>query len=358
MRLVLGLALLLSVLGCVGRLPPPQWVEGGVPEDYPAQVWLSAIGTGETLPAARMAAKGELSRVFSAELESEIELIDRDHTMAGESTQSSELLDRTRIHSALELQGVEVPLHWRDSRTGLVWALAVLEREKECLRIRAEGQDVSTELAALVRESRNPTHPLVATRAAVRAVGLGVRLDLLQARSRVLGVVCLGPRVASTGQLRSEAAGWRRNLSFAVRASLVDPTSGRPGDALPQLSEEIAARLSRLGFQVGPGRQDGWVVPVEARLRLLPVERDTDWVDYRFEGVVEVGASEDGEPALIVVEAMGSESHPTAATARLRARRAAERVLAQKLEQRLSEFLDDSSERAGDRSAYGQHPGR
>ncbi len=335
------LCLLVGALGCAGAAGPPAWVNGEAPPDYPKRAWVSALGTGESLSAAQIAAKGELSRVFSAQLASEIELIDRESTTGGAAVQSSELLDQTRITSDLELQGVEVPLHWRDPKTGEIWALAVLERNKECLRIRSEGRDLATELDAYASESRSAANPLIAIRAAVHAVQVGAQLDALQARSRVLGTQCLGARSVSTGQLRSEAAERLRSLSFVVRTRDVDPQSGREVGPLPQLREEIAGNLSRLVFQVGPAA-GARVVPIDVQLRLSRVERGTDWVEYRFEGAAEVGSPVPGEPATIVVEADGAESHPEPSTARLRARRAGERALALQLDQRIRAFLEEN----------------
>lgn len=332
---------LFALMGCAGTGGVPAWVNGARPPDYPESRYVSAIGTGEDLSAAQIAAKGELSRVFSAKLASEIELIDRENVIDGVSSVSSDLLDTTRITTDLELQGVEVPLHWRDPKTGEIWALAVLERNTECLRIRSEGRDLVTELDGYVRTARSTPNPLAAIRASVHGVRVGAALDGLQARSRVLGTQCAPPRSVSTGQLRSEAAERLARLSFVVRTAEVDPRTGEATGALPQLREEIAGNLSRMGFQVGPAA-GARVVPIDARLRLSRVERGTEWIEYRYEGSAEIGSPVVGEPAMIVVEASGAESHPEASSARLRARRGGERALAHQLDQRLAAFLEEA----------------
>ena len=339
---VWALLLVLAGFGCAGAGGAPGWVNGARPPAYPESKYVAAIGIGENLSAAQVAAKGELSRVFSAKLASEIELIDRESVVDGVSTENSDLVDQTRIRSDLELQGVEVPLHWRDSRTGQIWAFAVLERNKECLRIRSEGRDLVAELDRHVGLARRDPNPLFAVRSSVHAVRVRALLDGLQARSRVLGIQCAPPRADSTGQLKGEAAERLAALSFVVRTADVDPRSGRAMDELPQLREQIAGNLSKLGFQVGPAT-GARVIPVDARLRLLRVERGTDWVEFRYEGSAEVGSPFRDEPALIVVETAGAESHPEPSSARLRARRAGERDLARQLEKRIKAFLEENA---------------
>jgi len=339
--MLLGLSLLAP--GCAGVGAAPDWVNGARPDGFSARTHVAAIGTGENLAAAQIAAKGELTRVFAAQVDTEVELIDRENVVDGVASTSSDLLDATRITTDLELQGVEVPLHWRDSRTGEIWAFAALEKNKECLRIRAEGRDLATELDSHVGTSRDPANPLAAIRASVHAIEVGAALDRLQARSRVLGTQCVPKRVVSTGQLKGEAAQALARLTFVVRTANVDARTRRVIGPLPQLREQIAGNLSKLGFQVGPA--DGaQVVPIDARLRLSRVERGTEWIEYRYEGSAEVGTPDERAPAVISVETSGAESHPEPSSARLRARRAGERDLAHQLDRQIRAFLEDAGE--------------
>lgn len=316
----------------------PGWVDGELPPEFSKQKFVTALGTGENFPAARVAAKSELSRVFSAKLKSEIELIDQESVVGDRAIQNSEILINTKISTEFELQGAEVPLHWRDPRNGEVWALAVLERSKECLRIRNEGKNLITRLAALATDSQTQSNPLVALSAAVKALKVGVELDGLQARSRVLGSQCLTRRSISTGALRTQVDTRLRGLSFVVTTKELDPRTGKSIGPLPQLRERIAGNLTKMGFQVGPA-SGASVIPVDARLRLRRVERGTDWIEYRWEGSAEIGSSNPGDPAIIAAESEGAESHPENSTARLRARRQGEQDLSRQLDTLLKAFL-------------------
>lgn len=329
--------LMLLVAGCASTSRAPEWVGGAAPSLYPERGFVTARGTGATLVAAQSAAKAELSRIFSARLESELLLIDRETVVEDVAAQDSEMVDETRISTDLELQGVEVPLVWEDPRSGDFWALAVLDRELECLRLEAEGRTLASELAGAISAGAE-THPLAAIRDAIRAVSISRALDGLDARSRVLGTRCVAPRSVGTGELRREMDARRRSVSFVVRADDVDARTGKPVGTLPQLREQIASNLTRRGFQVGPA-EGARIVPIEARLRLERVRRGTDWVEYRWEGAAEIGEASDDEPTLIAAQTEGAESHPEPSTARLRARRKGEIDLSRKLDQQLEAFL-------------------
>ena len=338
---LIGLALALSCFGCAaGGLGggTPGWVNGESPPDYPNEKYLSAIGTGASLTTAQAAAKAALSERFAAKVQNELELVDRETVVGDDAVQSSEFLSNIQIETSMELQGAEAPLHWRDPKTGEIWALAVLARATECRRVRSEGSDLETQLGAAVRERDRASNPIVAIRAARDAVRLGRTLDGLQARSRVLGLRCLGARSVSTGALEADAATRLGRLSFVVKTR--DVSADEP---LPQLREDIAGLLTDRGFQVGP-TEDATAVPIEARLRLRRVERGTDWVEYRWEGSAEVGSPVPGDPAILTAQADGAESHPEASTARLRARRAGEKALLQQIGMRLDAFLEEGSE--------------
>jgi hypothetical protein len=338
----------LSILGvglfaCASMDVAPGWVGGESTPEYPKQKFLTALGTGQTFEAGQVAAKAELSRIFSADLKSQIALIEQESVVDGQAAESSDLLVDTTISTDVELQGVEVATHWRDPANGEVWVLAVLDRNTECLRVRNEGGNLSTRLDALAEESDQQTNPLLAIRAAVGAVTLGTELDGLQARSRVLGMQCLGPRSVSTGSLKARVDAGLRRLSFVVTTNEVDPDTGESTGPLPQLRERIAENLTNMGFQVGP-TLDASVVSIDAQLRLRRVRRGTEWVEYRWEASAEIGGRRPGEPALIAAEGEGAESHPEPSTARLRARRKGELDLAKKIDGLLKAFLAGASE--------------
>ncbi len=107
---VVGLAI--STIGCAGMSRTPAWVSGEVPAEYPKNEYVTSLSTVKSLSSAHCAPKGELSRVFSAQLVSEIELIDQETTVQGQAVSSSDIFDRTTLTTDIALEGVEVPLHW------------------------------------------------------------------------------------------------------------------------------------------------------------------------------------------------------------------------------------------------------
>jgi hypothetical protein len=285
------------MLGCATIGTSPAWVEGEPAGEYPASRYWTAVGSGESLESARAAATSELSRMFSAAVSAE---------------------------------------------TRRIWALAVLDRDRECQRVRSEAGDLVRRLEAATAEVQGQPHPLAAIRATRQAAKLGLELDGWQARSRALGRDCVEGRSVSTARLLTDLDERMGDLSFVVNAREVDSRSGVSRGPLPQLRERIASELTDLGFRVGPVAGAAERIAVEARLRLDRMETDPDRVEFRWQGSAEIGSVEPGEEPILVVEEEGVESHPDASTANLRARQDGEQTLSDRLARLLEQFLETS----------------
>ncbi len=325
-------------LGCAAFDSTPAWVNGGQPPGYSKHDYVSAVGVGETLAAAQIAAMTELSSVFSIRLTSEVEINGRETTVDDRTTDRFEMLVETKISTEIELEGAEIPLHWRDSRRGEVWALAVLDRQKECARIGKRGHDLATRLDWTLAGLPTSTDPLDAIRVRLAALAVGIELDGLRARSRAVGSECMTADTLSTGRLRAELDSLLRALSFVVTAQEIDPRTGEPLGNLPQLRETIAGNLTRMGFQVGPV-EGARMVPIVADMRLQRARRGPDWVEYRWEGSARVMRPLPSKDVVIAAAGEGAESHPEDSMARLRARRKGERALSSRLDAMLNAFL-------------------
>ena len=341
--------LLILLGGCSLLQPRPGWVEGGSATAYPRDRFVSALGTGAALADAQLAAKAELTRTFSTDLVSEIRLIDEEIEDGENAWQRSQLINEIVISTDAKLEGLEAPLFWRDPDSGVFWALAVLDRNRECLRIREEGRDLVGRLNGARESAEARGVSLRGLQSRRYALSLGRALDSLEGRSRVLGMGCVPRRPVGTAALFREEAEARAALRFGISALDLDPRGGGVLGALPQLGDQIARNLTRMGFQVGPAVAAG-VIPVTAEIRLQPVERGGardvgaagSWVEYRWEGVAAIGGDQGG--SIVVTESDGAESHPEAATARLRARRQGELDLSRGLDRALKAYLNDSPE--------------
>jgi hypothetical protein len=330
------------MLGCATIGTSPAWVEGEPAGEYPASRYWTAVGSGESLESARAAATSELSRMFSAAVSAETRRI-RAETIPDsiDDTIARRLLG-TRSPGEAELDGSEAPLQWQEPETGRIWALAVLDRDRECQRVRSEAGDLVRRLEAATAEVQGQPHPLAAIRATRQAAKLGLELDGWQARSRALGRDCVEGRSVSTARLLTDLDERMGDLSFVVNAREVDSRSGVSRGPLPQLRERIASELTDLGFRVGPVAGAAERIAVEARLRLDRMETDPDRVEFRWQGSAEIGSVEPGEEPILVVEEEGVESHPDASTANLRARQDGEQTLSDRLARLLEQFLETS----------------
>lgn len=343
---VLGASLLLSA--CQSAAPAPDWVTGVPPAEYPPDAFLVAVGTGADLEEAGANAKAELARVFSAEIVSSLSLSETEQMEGMRSRTASDLWVETRIDARNEIEGAEIARHWSRSAAGppRIWALAVLEKGPECRRIREAARrwmPRAEEPDFAVRGL--PVSPLLAVQEAERALARGRALSGLAARSRVLGRLCV-PVV------RDELGALERDLREAqARIRFVFETEGRERSSetdspraevwtLEGLEERLAEKLTAHGFKVGGGFElASDAVPIRVRLRLEPVSRGLSWHEVRWEGAFAIGALGGDPVSPLAGRASGSESHPEPATARLRARLAAEQVLAREIDMLLRRFL-------------------
>lgn len=336
-----------GMTACHGSSRAPSWVEGAPLPAYPPDEYVTAIGTGRDLEEAVAHAKAELSRIFSAELESKLELVEFEQWKGGRTQGDTQLTVETRIETEIVFEGAEVPVHWRESDSGRVWALAVLERVPECRRIRDEA-GLLLERIEGDRDGRVAPGPaLLGLRATMRTAARSRELDRLEARSRVLGLRCVPGRAETTGSIEREVADRRSTLTFMIETEWVllgaaesDPFSRR----LPHLEEKIAANLVAMGFRVGPS-SGAEVVPIGAHLRLQRLERGARWAEYRWEGAFQVGRTPNGQAAVLGGQGEGSESHPEPEVAFLRARVRAEQDLSRQLDTLLRAYLEVGEDR-------------
>ncbi len=339
-----------TTLACVSGGGAPAWIDGESPAAYPKDRFVTALGRGASAAEARSRARVELENVFATRTLEETPSSERmSPTEAGSQREPVPLGGDAAFREG-EPEAVLVPLEWSDPERGDFRALAVLERAPECERIRRLAGELESELDALVArpaestragaDAPSDTNPLAEVRRSTRALRVGLALDTLASRGRVLGLSCLSPRSIETDALRARARASRAALSFVVRTADIDARSGRRMGPLRQLREQIAGNLTRLGFQVGPA-EGATIVPIEAVLRLRRMKRSRGAVEVRWEGEAEIAGDGSPDEPILVARSEGVERHPEPATARLRARWEGERDLARRLDERLAAYMNE-----------------
>jgi hypothetical protein len=148
------LILLYLVVGCASG-KTPDWVNGPKSVTYPDQQYMIGVGQGDTRGVAEERAYAALARIFKAEIISQSKdwesYVNVERKGASQTERKLTIETMTNISTDKMLQNVRIADTWKDSRTGVYSALAVLERATAAASLshriseldEAVGQDVT-----------------------------------------------------------------------------------------------------------------------------------------------------------------------------------------------------------------------
>ena len=241
------------------RLPhevPPDWIQAPA-QRYPAQRYLTGVGSGIDPATAESRAKALIAEIFSARIESTTSILETERTTAQgsgalvQAAHQTQQSIRTTAHK--ELSGVRIAESFRDA-DGLFWALAVLDRRQAQKALIAQIQALDRQIADALAEGATP-------REGAQVVNEpGARLDrarcamriatALQARAACaldLGIVAMaGTAVPAPEVDPSAAERWADRALRELRVAI----SGEFSEGGEVLSSAIATALTELGLNV------------------------------------------------------------------------------------------------------------
>lgn len=124
----------------------PDWIDTPG-RRFPAQRFLTGVGSGIDRTTADNRAKALIAEVFSARIEASSSFSESERLVGqgqGERLQSSRQAIRTTTRR--DIAGVAIAESWRDE-TGLFWSLAVLDRQRAAQTFAAEIESLDARLA-------------------------------------------------------------------------------------------------------------------------------------------------------------------------------------------------------------------
>ena len=161
-RLVLAsvLSLLFACTGLAHAAAKPDWVEKGTAKAFPAIRYLIGIGSGAGLDAAKESARADLAKQFSVKIEATLETEQSALSVRTDKGTSREDKERTRelvkSKTSETLNGLAISATYTDSKTGLVFALATLERGPAGERLTAAIEEMDTQIATQLARAKAP----------------------------------------------------------------------------------------------------------------------------------------------------------------------------------------------------------
>lgn len=329
---------------------PPPWVQGDHPR-FPRSAYVTGVGSGTSLDAARNEARAEIARVFEARVEAVVadQATRIREAMSGGGASSAafeKLVVSTSVVAQGDFQELQVAETWFDRATDTHYALAVLDKAKLRDRLRPELEGAAKRVSGHLSRADRAATSLERVRALVAALEASRERDAIESRARVVG----SPRVenlASTAEIERELAEALDRVRFVVQAFEVDAATGAVRGGLPLFQTRLSQSLTDLGFPVvdmasGSGSVEPLWLTCRVSLQEIPRGLPNTYF-YRWKAAYDVAESFPHGSVLLSTEASGGESFSTRELARERAIAKGSSQLARDVSQKISRYLREEA---------------
>ncbi|MBL0058560.1 MAG: LPP20 family lipoprotein [Elusimicrobia bacterium] len=311
----------------------PDWVTGPDPK-YPETKYVTGVGIGADLDAARSNARAEIARTFQARVQQTLTDQQTESSSsvgkrrsAAQGTQKSEI--NTQLTTDTLLEGVAIVETYFDKKSKKSYALAVLDKVALRKTLSTQIMEKEHDLSAAKARADAATTPLERARALSLALEAARERDALSARRRVVDPAGMAELLGGT------TAEWQSSLDKAIAAIPVSVQAEAPEGS--KLREVVVAQINGVGVSISNASETG--LAVKAKLSVAPFERNVpDWTFFQWSGTVELTDLATGK---VVASASpdGVEGHLTVNTARAKTLAAGEIALGQEAAKFLSAHL-------------------
>ncbi len=277
-RRIFAAALALCVAACASIPTTPDWVAGTKATAYPDDQFLIGVGQADSKPVAEERAYAAVSRIFKAEVSSQAKDWESYLTLEKRGNIQTErrlTLDSvTKVSTDKLLESVKVAETWRDQKTGLHSALAVMNRAAAQASFKSKIAELDEAIGRDVKEARGAADKYLKVRGLRRAIRTLITRDTYNSDLRV---VTGGRGVAADYSV----AGLTGELEKLLNESLVVAVEVK-GDQAEAVRQAVMEGLAREGLPVTARNASGDVVSadltVKGEARLWPA----DLPDPRF----------------------------------------------------------------------------
>ena len=274
--------------------PKPDWVDGSSME-FPREQYLIGVASADDLDSAKDRARGEISKIFSAQVTVNTQ------TAAAESTAQStgrpdansfsqSVANSVATVSKTLLEGVEITETWRDETTKVYYALAVLEKAKAAAACADKLAGFDGQLKEWNAQLAQAADRLPRAKAAMKM------LSLLRARQRVAGHLRVLGGAAAPAPVDDAAAHAAASKSLAE----INVSVAVTGAQTPEVATGIIQGLSEFGFQAAAPAAATADIVVTADVNTAPMETtDPGWKFARSYATVSL---KDGRTAKVFLQ--------------------------------------------------------
>lgn len=263
-RRALAAALLALLAPLAGATERPDWLSGS-PREFPSSAFLTGVGEGPTQEKAADRARAEIAKALGTQVTAATAISSREAVTGRGSSVSQEVSEDVRTYTAKVLEGVEVPLRWRDDK-GVHYAMAVLDRVKTAGLLRDKIGEHDSKIARGSVELPEAEGKFSRLKLALQL------LSAYKARRKLNGDL----RVLSPdGKGIPPPDGYEEALSAARKAvKAIKVFVSASGESPELVGDRLAGGLSSRGLRTvekGGGKPD-IVVRAAAEVEVLPAE--------------------------------------------------------------------------------------
>ena len=318
--------------------PRPAWVDGA-DSGYPRSRFLTGVSSADDLNAAKDRARGEISKVFSAQVTVNSAVAAAEYTSETQgktlTSSSQNASQNVRAVSQKNLEGVEIAAAWRDPANGQYFALAVLERSKALASLEERVRETDARTRDLAAQLAGAAEKLQKAKYALKLLGLLKNRADLAADMRVLD-----PAGASAPGQDVNAA--RRDAVRALAA--VDMALIMTADNSAQVTAAVIKALNGIGIEARVAAAAGGAdIAAECEVKLSAVadaDPESRWHWHRGTGSVALKEVKT-DTTFLNVSAAATEASASAGEARFKTETALGKNLSAEILRAVSAYLEN-----------------
>ena len=319
---------LLTLAGCKSLIGggTPDWVAN--PKSvYPENLYLVAVGEGDTRRTAENAADANLARIFEAHIESDERLLDQTRETNKSFERTTDFTAAINILSSQTLFNIQHAEAWQNDK-GRVHAVAYLDR-RETAAIYRDQIDEQTARVHFLHGQAGQTDDILKKYATLRAAVQHAAENKVLLRQL---------KVIHPPSVPGSTPGYTENnirKALADTAKQIRVQINIAGDDDRRMTAVIEELITRYGFVVGTPS----ILKVDGRISVNDTgQRTADLVFVRYTLVVQV--KDASGTVLVSINEKGREGHVSLGEARVRSFRTMETAIKSGGSQRLDAYFD------------------
>lgn len=153
----------------------PGWVSGES-TDYPADSYITAVGSADNINSAYDKARSQIAGVFSSDITVKSLVSEAETTQIYEGEEKSDsytdIAEDIKTTAKKSLEGIEIPYWWYDNQSGKFYALAVLDRAKAAAILKQKISQISLKAKPLELEFEQIAKKTDSAKTALKLIGL------------------------------------------------------------------------------------------------------------------------------------------------------------------------------------------